>query len=301
MEMNIIWGMVGNSHDASIAVFNDNKLQEIYTSKNKTHSHDLVNKGFLVNYKWPDLVVWYEKPFKKAIRQLYAGQSRPFARNRVKKYLDKYGITCPIKYVGHHEAHAAHYYNSTFDDATIIVIDSIGEWDTTTIWQAENNKLTKRYSTSYPDSLGLFYSSMTQRCGLTPQKDEMIIDQSKYGHVDVNPIIKKVMMDDLVIQHAWKPLFTKNMHRGIGNWRPEFKKKEIAPVAQDVFEDLVMKISDYARLKLPSKNLVLSGGCAFNRGMRNKINRNWDNVYYPPNPGDGGSAETCVLAYMRNS
>ena len=77
MEMNIIWGMVGNSHDASIAVFNDNKLQEIYTSKNKTHSHDLVNKGFLVNYKWPDLVVWYEKPFKKAIRQLYAGQSRP--------------------------------------------------------------------------------------------------------------------------------------------------------------------------------------------------------------------------------
>ena len=299
--MNIIWGMVGNSHDASIAVFNDNKLQEIYTSKNKTHSHDLVNKGFLVNYKWPDLVVWYEKPFKKAIRQLYAGQSRPFARNRVKKYLDKYGITCPIKYVGHHEAHAAHYYNSTFDDATIIVIDSIGEWDTTTIWQAENNKLIKRYSTSYPDSLGLFYSSMTQRCGLTPQKDEMIIDQSKYGHVDVNPIIKKVMMDDLVIQHAWKPLFTKNMHRGIGNWRPEFKKKEIAPVAQDVFEDLVMKISDYARLKLPSKNLVLSGGCAFNRGMRNKINRNWDNVYYPPNPGDGGSAETCVLAYLRNS
>ena len=297
---NIIWGMVGNSHDASIAVYNCNELQEIYTSKNKTHSHDLINKAFLVNYKWPDLVVWYEKPFKKAIRQLYAGQSKPFARNRVKKYLDKYGITCPIKYVGHHEAHAAHYYNSTFDDATIIVIDSIGEWDTTTIWQAENNKLTKRYNTSYPDSLGLFYSSMTQRCGLTPQKDEMIIDQSKYGHVDVNPIIKKVMMDDLVIPHMWKPLFTKNMHRGIGNWRPEFKKKEIAPVAQDVFEDLVMKISDYARSKLPSKNLVLSGGCAFNRGVRNKINRNWDNVYYPPNPGDGGSAETSVLAYSLN-
>ena len=297
----LIWGMVGNSHDASIAVFNDDKLQENYTSKNKTHSNDIIDKAYQVNNKWPDLVVWYEKPFKKALRQLFAGQPRPFARNRVKTYLKKYGITCPIKYVSHHEAHAAHYYNSTFDDATIIVIDSIGEWDTTTIWQAENNKLTKRYSTSYPDSLGLFYSSMTQRCGLTPQKDEMIIDQSKYGHVDVNPIIKKVMMDDLVIQHAWKPLFTKNMHRGIGNWRPEFKKKEIAPVAQDVFEDLVMKISDYARLKLPSKNLVLSGGCAFNRGMRNKINRNWDNVYYPPNPGDGGSAETCVLAYLRNS
>ena len=294
----LIWGMVGNSHDASIAIFNDDKLQEIYTSKNKTHSNDIIDKAYQVNDKWPDLVVWYEKPFKKALRQLFAGQPRPFARNRVKTYLKKYGITCPIKYVSHHEAHAAHYYNSTFDDATIIVIDSIGEWDTTTIWQAENNKLIKRYSTSYPDSLGLFYSSMTQRCGFTPQKDEMIIDQYK-GSVD--PIIKKVMMDDLVIPHKWKPLFTKNMHRGIGNWMPGINKERIPPVVQEVFEDLVMKISDYARLKLPSKNLVLSGGCAFNRGVRNKINRDWNNVYYPMNPGDAGSAETCVLAYLRNS
>ena len=297
MDM-IIWGMVGNSHDASIAVFNCNEFQEIYTSRNKAHSYGIIHEAYCVNNKWPDLVVWYEQPFKKAIRQLYAGQPKPFSRNKVKKYLKKYGIVCPIKYVGHHEAHAAHYYNSSFSDATIIVIDSIGEWDTTTIWQAKADKLIKKYSTFYPDSLGLFYSSMTQRCGFIPQKDEMLIDQSK-GHVD--PIVKKAMMDDLILPHPWKPLFTENMHKGIGNWRPEFTEKEIAVAAQDVFEDLVMKISDYARLKLPSKNLVLSGGCAFNRSVRNKINKIWDNVYYPLNPGDAGSAETCVLAYLRNS
>lgn len=292
----IIWGMVGNSHDSSIAVFNCNEFQKIYTSQNKTHSYDLIQKAYHINDKWPDLVVWYEKPFKKAIRQLYAGQPKPFSRNRIKKYLKQYGITCPIKYVEHHEAHAAHYYNSNFSDATIIVIDSIGEWDTTTIWKAQNNRLIKKYSTFYPDSIGLFYSSMTQRCGLIPQKDEMIIDQSK-GYVD--PIVKKAIVDDFIIPHKWKPLFTENMHRGIGNWRPEFKEKEIAIATQEVFEDLVMKISDYARLKLPSKNLVLSGGCAFNRSIRNKINKDWDSVYYPPNPGDAGSAETCVLAYLR--
>ena len=294
----IIWGMVGNSHDASIGIFKDNRFQKLYTSRRKTHSNKIIDQAFLVNDKLPDLVVWYEKPFKKALRQLYAGQSKPFSRNRVKKYLKQYGITCPIKYVGHHEAHAAHYYNSTFNDATIIVIDSIGEWDTTTIWQAKDNKLTKKYGTSYPDSLGLFYSSMTQRCGLKPQRDEAVIEQSQ-GYVD--PIVKGTMVSDLIIPHEWKPLFTENMHRGIGNWRPNLTAKEIASVTQDVFEDLVMKISDYANLKLPSKNLVLSGGCAFNRGVRNKLNRNWDNVYYPQNPGDAGSAETCVLAYLRNS
>ena len=293
----IIWGMVGNSHDASIAVFKDMKLQKLYTSQDRVHSDELVAKACHTNMSGPDLVVWYEKPFKKAMRQLYAGQPKPFSRNRVKKYIKKLGVSAPIKYVSHHSAHAAHYYNSWFSDATIIVIDSIGEWDTTTIWQAQGDTLKKKYSTRYPDSLGLFYSSMTKRCGLVPQKDEAKIDQWK-GYVD--PIVKKAIEDDLIIPHKWKPMFTTNMHRGIGWWRPTFTPEEIAPAAQQVFEDLVMKISDYASSKLPSTNLVLSGGCAFNRGVRDKLNNKWDQVYYPPNPGDAGSAETCVLAYLRN-
>jgi len=293
----IIWGMVGNSHDASIAVFKDMKFQALYTSKDRVHSDDLMAKACHTNMAGPDLVVWYERPFKKAIRQLYAGQSKPFSRNKVKKYIKKLGVSAPIRYVSHHQAHAAHYYNSLFTDATIIVIDSIGEWDTTTIWQAQGDILKKRYSTRYPDSLGLFYSSITKRCGLVPQKDESKIEQWK-GYVD--PIVKKAIEDDLIIKHKWKPIFKYNMHKGIGNWRPTFTADEIAPAAQEVFEDLVLKVSDYAQSKLPSKNLVLAGGCAFNNGVREKLKEKWDKVYYPSNPGDAGSAETCVLAYLRN-
>jgi len=293
----IIWGMVGNSHDASIAVFKDMELQALYTSQDKVHSDELVAKACHTNMAGPDLVVWYEKPYKKAIRQLYAGQPKPFARNRVKKYIKKLGISAPIKYVSHHRAHAAHYYNSWFTDATVIVIDSIGEWDTTTIWKAKDNTLKKKYSARYPDSLGLFYSSMTKRCGLVPQKDESKLDDWG-GYVD--PIVKSLMERDFIFPHKWKPIFNINMHRGIGNWSPGFEPDEIAPAAQAVFEDMVMKISDYAQSKLPSKNLVLSGGCAFNKSIRPKLDEKWDNVYYPPNPGDAGSAETCVLAYLRN-
>ena len=294
----IIWGMVGNSHDASIAVYKDNELQQIFTSSERVHSEKMIGQACHVNTKGPDLVVWYEKPFIKAIRQLYARQPKPFKRNKVKKYLRGFGIAAPIRYVSHHEGHAAHYYNSSFSEATVIVIDSIGEWDTTTIWQAQDNILKKRYSTRYPDSLGLFYSSITQRCGLIPQQDEAKIDQWK-GPVD--PVVKRSIEDELIIYHNWKPMFSYNMHKGIGDWRPTFTPEQIAPAAQVVFEDLVMKISDHAQRKLPSKNLVLAGGCAFNRGVRERLNEKWDNVYYPPNPGDAGSAETCVLAYLRNS
>ena len=64
----IIWGMVGNSHDASIAVFKDMKLQKVYTSQDRVHSDELIAKASHTNMAGPDLVVWYEKPFKKAMR-----------------------------------------------------------------------------------------------------------------------------------------------------------------------------------------------------------------------------------------
>ena len=78
-------------------------------------------------------------------------------------------------YFGHHECHAAAgYYTSSFDDCNILVIDAIGEWETCTIWYAKDGKFEKRFSQSYPNSLGLWYSAMTQRLGLKPQEDEYI-------------------------------------------------------------------------------------------------------------------------------
>ena len=51
-------------------------------------------------------------------------------------------------------------------------MDSIGEWESLTIWMGKGNKLVKHYSQWYPHSVGLFYSAMTQRCGLIPNKEE---------------------------------------------------------------------------------------------------------------------------------
>ena len=43
------------------------------------------------------------------------------------------------------------------------------------MWHGKNNKLRKIHSQGYPHSLGLFYSAMTQRCGLVPNRDEYMI------------------------------------------------------------------------------------------------------------------------------
>ena len=153
----IIWGMVGNSHDASLAVFVDRKL--VWASLSKDFS-DVPNdpdfnwtqiESARQTYGPPDKIIWYERPFLKTLRQFAAGQGWLAKENNIKAYLKKWGITCPIEYVDHHESHAAYgYYTSKFQDATIICIDSIGEFETFTIWTGNGSELKKVYKQKYP-------------------------------------------------------------------------------------------------------------------------------------------------------
>ena len=65
----------------------------------------------------------------------------------------------------------AGYYTSPFKSSAILVIDAIGEWTTTSIWENMECIWTSRY----PNSLGLFYSAMTDRIGLKANEDEYIL------------------------------------------------------------------------------------------------------------------------------
>ena len=186
----IIWGISANSHDAALAVFEYKRkgLGPNYSLELKFASHSERFSGIkndahlnkeLIDYasQWgePDEIIWYEKPFVKTLRQFRAGQGWNYRENDIKKYLNSYGICAPIRYTGHHHSHAAAgYYTSPFSDATVVCIDSIGEFETLTVWEGKGDKLKQTYSQGYPHSVGLWYSAMTQRVGLKPNEDEYI-------------------------------------------------------------------------------------------------------------------------------
>ena len=82
----------------------------------------------------------------------------------------------------HHKSHAAAgFYTSPFHNANILVVDAIGEWDTTSIWYGDQGSLKtyrtlkKIYSRKYPWSLGLLYSAVTQLLGFKPNEEEYIV------------------------------------------------------------------------------------------------------------------------------
>ena len=297
----ITWGISANSHDAALAVFDNGKLVFASHSERfsgKKNDRDLCSK--LVNYanKWghPDQIYWYENPYLKTLRQLRAGQGWKWSDNNIKKYLKQWGISTPITYLGHHHSHAAAgYYTSGFNNACVLVIDAIGEFETMTIWQGVGNQLKKLWSQSYPNSIGLFYSAMTQRIGLKPNEDEYItMGMAAYGRKD----LFHSMMTDFV-KDVDKFTFNTNLHRGCLNWRPDLTVKdsfEIASATQEIYERFFIEALKKAQRLSKSKNLVLMGGCALNCLANRFTGEFFDNTWIMPNPGDAGSAIGAVLA-----
>lgn len=310
----ITWGIVGNSHDASIAVFEGEKLLWAALAKdfskvdNDPHLNpELVNAAKEAGgWRMPDKVIWYEIPWLKSCRQVWAGQGwHNFAENNITKYLKQWDITCPIHYAKHHHSHAAYgWYTSGFEDATILVLDSIGEFECLTIWRGTDH-LSKIYSQSYPHSVGLFYSAMTQRLGFKANRDEYKV--APLG----DPIATSENLE--LINHLTETFikpklngdvpgvdFKINMHKGCDWYKPELKSDmdmaRLANATQFVFQLIMQSNSKWCSKHLPSRNLIITGGCALNRQAVDVIRGEWDNIWVPPNPGDPGSCIGGVLA-----
>ena len=145
-------GISEGFHDSAITVLNGQDILYAYHGERWTKiKNDPILDTELIPLKY-DTINFYEKPFLKNTRRLFAGQKW---QTHKRKY---------DNYFGHHETHAAAgYYTSPFNECNVIVIDAIGEWNTVSIWECKDNEMKKIKSWNYPYSLGLLYSAITQR------------------------------------------------------------------------------------------------------------------------------------------
>lgn len=303
----ITWGCVGNSHDASLAVFENDILQWAGLAKdfsdvsNDPHINSGLLTWALAGWGRPDKIVWYELPWLKTLRQYRAGQGWLWKENNIRNYFKQRGLdNVPIEYTKHHHSHAAYaYYTQPHDNCAVACLDSIGEFESLTIWHGKNGRLKKIYSQGYPHSLGLFYSAMTQRMGLVPQRDEYLVAQkgAKGNPSRLMPYIKRDLLDN----NLGKLFITKeNLHRGCRWWRPDLTTEQdmcdIAAATQKIFEWAVKDISHWAFRNTDACYLALAGGGALNKQAVKEIQDDWENVWVPTNPGDPGSCIGAVLA-----
>lgn len=282
----IILGINETSHDASVSLIKDGEIlfaghAERYSKqKNDWYVNDSLIKDAL-QYGRPDHIAYYEKPLLKASRLALKGGSGDW-----KPRFDIDGI--PRKSFSHHYSHAAAgYYTSSFNDACIVVIDAIGEYNTSTIWVGEGNKIKLKYKQNYPISFGLFYSAFTKLIGLMPNQEEYIMmGMAAYG--DWKRYYKEV--------NEYFPSINKqsyNFHKGITDWgviHSEQDKFDIAAAVQMVYEQRLNEFMRMAKSITGKNNLVFMGGCALNSSANTLLWNIFDMIWIMPNPGDAGSS-----------
>ena len=304
--MNYI-GISAGFHDAALSVIDTtgNILFAGHSERYSKHKHDnhlcmdIVTDALSYTTSRDVEVHYYERPLMKHLRQLYSGEKPALANISAKHIVGEEllhkiydGRKGKVHTHNHHLSHAAAgFQTSPYDDATVVVIDAIGEFDTISIYNAwyENGiaKYKKLWGRYYPNSIGLFYSAMTKRVGLRPLDEEYILmGMSAYGNT--RPLRE---MSNTLIESFSDVTFKENLHIGVSD---DFVKSaddmDIAHSAQLIVEQMIMSVISKAKMLGGSKNLVYGGGVALNCLANRLLGEYYDNIWIIPNPGDAGSS-----------
>jgi carbamoyltransferase len=294
-------------HDAGLSVIDDNGniLFAGHSERYSMKKHDsevslgivndaqtYINDEFEVHY--------YERPYVKAIRQFFAKQPLgPFSTTEIIGNYNLFALGSmknprrgSVKTHNHHLCHAAAgFQTSPYQDATVVVIDAIGELDTISIWDATYDKKGKAtykkiWGRRYPDSIGLFYSAMTARVGLRPLDEEYILmGMAAYGEPLYNASMKQLFSNFGGI------MLKDNLHVGVrDDFLREADEMDIAASAQAVVEQLIEIVIKKAKKLGKSDNLVYGGGVALNCLANRLIGEYYQNIWIMPNPGDAGNS-----------
>lgn len=297
-------GISAGFHDAATSVIDDfgNILFAGHSERYSKSKHDselcmpLIHDA--LTYVTDDYEVhYYEKPWLKFLRQIRAGEPFDTRNLSAKKMIGKSRMGMlgnkPIITHSHHLSHAAAgFQTSPFNDATVVIIDAIGEFETITIWDASYDingkaKYKKIWSKSYPDSIGLFYSAMTKKAGLRPLDEEYILmGMAAYGKAKHYTEMHGELLED-----STELRFKQNLHIGVPDaFLKDADNMDIAASSQLLVEHLIENVMIRAFMLGASNNLVYGGGVALNCLANNILYKYFNNIWIMPNPGDAGSS-----------
>lgn len=287
-----------------------------------------------------DHIIFYEKPFLKFERLLetylaFAPKGffsfkkaipiwlneKLFQKKLLQEKLAAIGFTkkqcAGILFSSHHLSHAASaFYPSPFDEALVLTMDGVGEWDTTSVYLGKQNQLTKLKELHFPHSLGLLYSAFTYYCGFKVNSGEYkLMGLAPYGEPRFAEKIKTTLISikndgsfkldlsyfgfctDLAMTNKkFDALFDFSFRSPTSELQQVHK--DLAASIQLVLEEVILKICRSLSDEYKIENLCLAGGVALNCAANGKIYKNnlFKNIWVQPAAGDAGGSLGAALA-----
>jgi len=285
-----------------------------------------------------DYVAFYDKPFTKFWRLLatYTGtaphglksfiESAPLWIKQklwIKELIRKtVGHNAKIFFPEHHASHAASaFFPSPFQKSAILTIDGVGEWATASCGIGEGNKIRIFSDLQFPHSLGLLYSAFTYFTGFRVNSGEYkMMGLAPYGEPKYKDVILREIInlkDDGSFQMNMEffdyctglKMTNERFDKLFGGppRKPESKmtqrEMDIARSAQDVTEEIMLRMARHLHRETGEKYLCLAGGVALNCVGNGRILQEgpFEDVWIQPAASDaGGSLGAALLIWHQH-
>ena len=349
--MTYVLGISAFYHDSAAALIVNGKVisaaqEERFTRKkhDARYPYNAINfvlKNSNLKLNQIDHIVFFEKPFLKFERLLethlvFAPKGftsfcmsmpiwlkeklfqKKLLYERLKQHDENFKDINKIYFSEHHLSHAASaFYPSPFQDASILTLDGVGEWATTTVAQGSGKNLEILKEIHFPHSIGLLYSAFTYYTGFKVNSGEYkVMGLAPYGF----PKFKKLILDNLIDLKedgtfrlnmkffdfaTGLKMINDNFTKLFGQPARDSKKDlitqfhmNIASSIQSVTEEIILKLTKSISKNYESKNLCLAGGVALNCVANGKILKEkiFENIWIQPAAGDAGGALGAALS-----
>lgn len=349
----LILGINAYHGDASAAIVADGKL--IAAAEEERFNRIKHSAGFpqeAANYCLKEAGVSLEEvdyiaiptdPLARILKKLYYGIKIPQLTARrllaIKKTQDSknklaeiFGIDearLKVKMINveHHRAHlASSFFVSPFAQAILFSADGMGDFASTMWGVGCGNKIKVLGDTSFPHSLGLYYTAITQYLGFVNYGDEYkVMGLAAYGQPEYQDEFEKIILKsgelgfklglDYFLHHRklvemnfekgcpyLEPLYSSYLEERLGSHREksdpiEKRHQNIAASLQERLEEIIIFLLNglYERCQHKEgrvNKLCLAGGVAFNCVANGKIFEHtpFREIYIQPAAGDAGLA-----------
>lgn len=348
-----VLGLVAKTHDTGLALLEDGRplliLEEERFSREK-HTLDFpvrsLKAAFVDGpYDFDDVDVialpWRQKALVKTFASIVTGRLphslnllRPAAHAtqesgivnlwlrmqvHLRRHLKRSKLPKIVE-VGHHDAHAAVFFVSPFDDATILVMDGYGDECATSAYTGSGNKIKPLRKLGFFDSLGMLYTCATGYLGFKPFEEGTVMALAACGKPTYVDRFRELvtLKDDggfelnrdyvSIDTHGLLKPFTPKFFDTFGPPRERHeplddRHRDIAYAVQAITEDVVLHIVRSLEKDSTSRNLVITGGVALNCVANARVLRDtgFERVWVPPCASDTGAPLGAALYHTHQT
>lgn len=244
-------------------------------------------------------------PYLPFLPRLYYLTRQPFYRQRRRMLphilRQEFDIAAPVEFVDHHYCHATSaYYSSGFDDALVVTIDGGGDGISSRVYDVDDGHFRDLHHVTSYNSLGAFYSYITQISGFKAGRHEgKITGLAAHGQPRYIDLLRELIRyEDGTFKNAGNIFFNSALAELRQRLPRDFDRADLAASIQAHTEDMVTQYVQYWLKRSGKTNIAMAGGLFANVSVNRRVHEipGVTGVFIHPGMSDEGMPVGAALS-----